>query len=194
MRINHRSEPIFPILPIVISTGIHAILGAILAAAPGSALWIHIPNPNRTQTRFTFSGELATTPASNSIKSLFRKQKATSTQDTTIETTIGAIGAQPDVDTTDSINNPYFNEILKQIERKKFYPKSALRYQLEGLVKVKFEISPEGHVTNAHLGETQADAILNEAALQLIRTLDLPKPKAGPILLEVPIQYRLTQR
>ena len=49
------------------------------------------------------------------------------------------------------LKNKYFQKIKQIINRNKFYPKMALRREIEGEVKVSFIISPKGELISYHI-------------------------------------------
>ncbi len=75
------------------------------------------------------------------------------------------------------------------------YPEAARRHGRQGTVVVRFAVDRQGHVLTASLVQASGSALLDEAALALVRYADLPPfPSdmvSGQAVLTAPIRYQL---
>ncbi|MFA7096579.1 MAG: TonB family protein [Gammaproteobacteria bacterium] len=87
----------------------------------------------------------------------------------------------------------YLAQLLSHIERSKFYPTSARRRGLEGVVKVSFVLLADGRIRD--LAVSGAHSILEKAAAEAMRqALPLPRPPAGiacPHHVQFGMEFRL---
>ena len=89
----------------------------------------------------------------------------------------------------------YFQRLLAEIARHKRYPRLARVRGWEGRVVVEFTVGADGRVERVNLQNGSPHAILNEAALDLIRSRERfeapPAGSATPLVLRVPVVYSL---
>lgn len=85
--------------------------------------------------------------------------------------------------------------VLAALDRAKHYPALARQYDhaLEGVVGVAFTIHPDGRLSNAELTAPSRHALLNRAALALVRRVGAvpPPPPPAPLRFTANIEYRL---
>jgi len=91
----------------------------------------------------------------------------------------------------------YFSMVRMKIERHKKYPYVARKRQIEGRVRLRFVIKPDGTVSAVELLERCRHSILNEAALKAVKeSSPFPTPPkhlfSGPVTLEISIVFELT--
>lgn len=76
--------------------------------------------------------------------------------------------------------NDWQAEVSKAIAKKQVYPRSALRKELEGKVKVEINVDREGNIVAHSLKSSSGHKLLdNEVPKLLKRVSPLPKPPAG---------------
>jgi protein TonB len=82
-------------------------------------------------------------------------------------------------------------KIAQLLEENLYYPMSARKRNITGLVKVSFTLSIDAKVNNVKIVDSQSD-ILSRAAVKTIQDLStkFPKPKKE-LTLSVPINYNL---
>ena len=82
-------------------------------------------------------------------------------------------------------------KIVKLLSDNLYYPRSARRRGIEGIVKVKFKIDTDAKVSGVEIVSSSSD-ILSRAAIQTIKDLsgEFPKPSKN-MSLSVPIEYKL---
>lgn len=82
-------------------------------------------------------------------------------------------------------------KILELLRDNLYYPMSARKRNIMGVVKVSFTLDTNAKVCNIHVEESQSD-VLSRAAVQTIEELSgkFPKPKKE-ITLSIPINYNL---
>ena len=118
--------------------------------------------------------------------------------------------SMPDIPVTPGLNiadwNPgdlvetpssYLEMVRLKIERHKAYPDIARVRQIEGLVTIRFVITPKGHVRAAEVVKTSRHKVLDTAALRAVRdAAPFPKPPRrlfkGRVPLEITIVFELT--
>ena len=76
--------------------------------------------------------------------------------------------------------NDWQTEVGKAIAKKQVYPRSALRKELEGKVKVEINVDREGNIVAHSLKTSSGHELLdNEVPKLLKRVSPLPKPPAN---------------
>lgn len=81
-------------------------------------------------------------------------------------------------------------QIKKRDERGQFYPAQAIHEGLEGEALILMIIDPHGQVSAARLEQSSGHRLLDEAALQAVRSLhSLPADAPRETLL--PVRFRL---
>lgn len=89
----------------------------------------------------------------------------------------------------------YFAEIRSFIEKRKYYPKKALKMRQSGDVEICVDIDHNGHFHDIHIKTKSRYETLNIAALNLIQEISkfkpLPKEIGKKITLNIPIKYAL---
>ncbi len=83
------------------------------------------------------------------------------------------------------------HKILELLRDNLYYPMSARKRNITGMVKVSFTLDTDAKVSNTNVSESQSD-ILSRAAIKTIEDLSgkFPKPKKE-ITLSIPINYNL---
>lgn len=72
-------------------------------------------------------------------------------------------------------NNKLLEDLIRKIERNKFYPQEALRERAEGEVLVSFEVSRDGKATELKIEKSSGNLHLDRAALQsVVKAQPLP--------------------
>lgn len=93
-------------------------------------------------------------------------------------------------DTSSEFATPasYFDIVRLKIERNKRYPEAARSRQIQGRVKVKFVITPQGEIMDVQIAATSRHAALDAAALQAVEdAAPFPKPPKSLFKGEVPL-------
>lgn len=90
----------------------------------------------------------------------------------------------------------YLYELRVLIENRKVYPAIAKRLRETGRVVVEFEILKDGHIQGVRLARPSHFDHLNNAAIQLIASIEKyrPLPKSIPgekLSLKIPVEYVL---
>ncbi len=73
----------------------------------------------------------------------------------------------------------YMEMVRLRIESRKKYPESARSSRIEGRVKVRFTVDPEGRVVGAEVMKGSGNQTLDDAALSTVKDAS-PLPKAPP--------------
>ena len=82
-------------------------------------------------------------------------------------------------------------KLRSEAKRRLVYPKAAIRRDLEGTVKVRFEIK-DGRVRSASISDPSGEEILDENALNLALSLKgVQVMENGDLSVEIPVEYRL---
>lgn len=82
--------------------------------------------------------------------------------------------------------------IAELLRQHRTYPDAALRRKVEGLVQVALAIAPDGSLASAQLHKKSGSAVLDSAALALVRAIfPLRVRLAKPLAIIVPVEYRL---
>lgn len=103
-----------------------------------------------------------------------------------------------DMDTTDFSSSKTYLEIVKlKIEKNKKYPEDAKSSHVEGIVSLKFIITPEGNIKNSEIAKSSRNKILDEAAMKALKdAAPFPKPPIkffkGEVPLQISISFELT--
>jgi protein TonB len=85
----------------------------------------------------------------------------------------------------------HLKEIIKLLSENLYYPRSARKRGIEGVIKVHFTLNKDASVENIQVVSSQSD-ILSRAAIKTIEELSKEFPKPQEVLiLKVPIEYRL---
>ncbi|MCR9203350.1 MAG: energy transducer TonB [Halobacteriovoraceae bacterium] len=91
--------------------------------------------------------------------------------------------------------NKYFAELRKFIEKKKYYPKRAIRMRQAGSVEICLEIDEHGHFHAIKIKNPSQFKTLNKAALALVKEISrfkpLPKEMGEKVTLNIPLKYAL---
>ncbi len=89
----------------------------------------------------------------------------------------------------------YLLELVKFIEKKKHYPKMALRMRQAGSVEISLAIDREGNFHHVHIKNASPYSSLNKAALSLVEEISkfkpLPAEMGKKITLNIPLKYAL---
>ena len=118
--------------------------------------------------------------------------------------------SMPDISATPGLNianwssgelvetsSSYLEMVRLKIERHKVYPDFARVRQIEGLVTIRFVITPDGHVKAVHVVKGSRHKVLDTAALRAVQAAaPFPKPPKrffeGEIPLELTVVFELT--
>jgi periplasmic protein TonB len=90
-----------------------------------------------------------------------------------------------------SRSRSYFALVLARIEAAKHYPPSAARRQMEGDVRVNFQLNPLGELLSDHLVKSSGFHSLDEAALEAIH-LAAPYPRFPDKIEAMPESFTVT--
>lgn len=89
----------------------------------------------------------------------------------------------------------YVSLIIREIERKKFYPPLARRLGIEGKVVVRIVVDRGGKLKEVNVVKSSGNKILDRAALKLIKKCDFPslppEYQKETFDVEIPIRYEL---
>ncbi|ADY73298.1 TonB family protein [Desulfurobacterium thermolithotrophum DSM 11699] len=89
----------------------------------------------------------------------------------------------------------YIGLIIEEIEKKKFYPRLAKRFGIEGKVILKIVIDRKGNLESVSIVKTSGSKVLDKAALKLIKKCKFPplppEYKKDDFEVEIPIRYEL---
>ncbi|WP_163328394.1 energy transducer TonB [Desulfurobacterium thermolithotrophum] len=89
----------------------------------------------------------------------------------------------------------YIGLIIEEIEKKKFYPRLAKRFGIEGKVILKIVIDRKGNLESVNIVKTSGSKILDKAALKLIKNCKFPplppEYQKDDFEVEIPIRYEL---
>lgn len=81
--------------------------------------------------------------------------------------------------------------VLAKIHAAKFYPPEARSSGATGIVGVQFSINGSGKVVSAHVMRSSGSDILDQAALAILRSLDLPAPPEGSFSANTNIKFTI---
>ena len=81
--------------------------------------------------------------------------------------------------------------VMAKINAAKFYPAAARSSGVTGVVGVQFSINALGKVISAHVTRSSGHDLLDQAALDILRSLDLPPPPAGSFSANNNIKFTL---
>ncbi len=90
----------------------------------------------------------------------------------------------------------YRHSVVRHIEQHKYYPATARRRNLEGVVTISFSITETGAITQSRIIKTSGQHLLDNAALVTLKNANpLPPPPtqwpAGKRHFELPLHYQL---
>jgi protein TonB len=101
----------------------------------------------------------------------------------------------PPID-VDAIRRGYFQEIVRQIEANKRYPRIAVQRNWEGKVGLSFAVTADGSIESVKVVTRSDYALLDSAAVDAVtRASPLPRPPAElttPLTLRIDITFTLT--
>ena len=81
--------------------------------------------------------------------------------------------------------------VMSKINAAKFYPAAARSSGVTGIVGVQFAINALGKVASAHVIRSSGNEILDQAALDILRSLELPPPPSGSFSANTNIKFTL---
>lgn len=88
--------------------------------------------------------------------------------------------------------------LLARIEEMRRYPASALSRRQQGVVQLLFRMNREGEVLSARVTGGSGFAVLDSAALQMLRRAEplprIPPERPDEIEVAVPIEFSLKQQ
>ena len=70
---------------------------------------------------------------------------------------------------TRGAGDPRLLQIVRRINKRKYYPEEARRESLEGVPRVMFSINPSGSVGDVNIIETSGSRVLDSAAIETIK-------------------------
>ncbi len=120
------------------------------------------------------------------------KSEATPSADTSLRSASAssAIAKSRTSQTPDMVNLAV-STLRTELKRRLVYPKAAIRRELEGTVKVRFEIKA-GRVKSAVITSASGEEILDESALTLALSLKgVQVIENGDLSVVIPVEYRL---
>lgn len=78
------------------------------------------------------------------------------------------------------------------VDANKQYPYAAMKRHLEGSVTVSCIVDSSGNITNVSLEESSGQSLLDEAAVEAVRSVgSYPNPTGQPIPVSVPVNFHL---
>ena len=86
--------------------------------------------------------------------------------------------------------------VLEWLARYRSYPLAARRAHLEGVVRLRVTLMPDGRFIDARVEQSSGHALLDQAALDLLAhasplPAELASERSGKIELQLPIVYRM---
>ncbi|MBI5560833.1 MAG: energy transducer TonB [Deltaproteobacteria bacterium] len=88
--------------------------------------------------------------------------------------------------------NGYTARIFNSIRRNTYYPLPARESGMEGRVITAFRVESDGNISAIKVKVSSGFTILDAAALKIIeKSLPLPSPPAGGLMVEVPLVFSL---
>lgn len=85
----------------------------------------------------------------------------------------------------------YGAKLKAEINRHKAYPTAARDRRVTGVVLVTFLVSPSGHVASASVARSSGNSTLDQAAVQAVRSSNLPPPPGGHFGGRIAIDFTL---
>lgn len=75
----------------------------------------------------------------------------------------------------------------------RLYPPTARRRGIEGTVQLTLKWGPDGSLTDLGIGRPSGSAVLDQAALELVRSVfPRPNPLGRELRFQISLEYRLT--
>ncbi len=104
-----------------------------------------------------------------------------------------------DTQKIERIKAEYLKAVREEIERNKYYPRSARKLHQTGIVEVEFVILKDGTIEKIALHSPCRHKRLNKAALRTLEKIGNFKPlpdvfESGELVLKIPINYKLKTR
>lgn len=91
--------------------------------------------------------------------------------------------------------NQYLGELQRAIEQHKTYPRRARLRRIEGVVRVRFELTAHAGIDRIRVEASSGSPILDRHVQRLLRRITLPAPPEGLEVagrnITVPVQFRL---
>jgi len=139
----------------------------------------------------TPSTQNGTSPTASPLKTPSERNSTTSG----LATSGACPGRKPLSSKTNTKKEPslenYLKQVLKEVERHKFYPPVARRLGIEGRVKVEIVISPEGQLSSLRILSSPS-RILTSAVVKILNNCSFPKPPTNKrVKLEFVINFKL---
>lgn len=99
--------------------------------------------------------------------------------------------AQPEPIQYDTIES-LASKIAQEMAARKQYPASALKRKSEGTVRIALQIAPDGTLASSAIQSRSGSAVLDEAALQLVRSIfPMHIRLEAAVSLLIPVEYRI---
>lgn len=187
-----------------------ALSGSLHAGLIGIVTWISAPNLTPVtvpvEVRFLEGPRTAApAPVVSAIKrpDLVKKEVAREPSPTELAPSVESVSAEVVPEAGASVSgmrqghyDSYASEIIRELNRHKVYPETALRLRQQGRVKVRFRIDRTGQVLEAEILEKAPFETLNRAARRLIEDVRRFKPFPESVneatwIFTVPIEYTM---
>jgi TonB family protein len=106
------------------------------------------------------------------------------------------IGGGGDNGHESTLMNEYLASLRNELQSRIVYPHEAKSLRLSGRVEIEFNVDRHGYLTEISLAQSCEHAVLNRAALHLVRLLGQvgPPPEGfarDPVRVVVPLQYSI---
>lgn len=134
---------------------------------------------------------ISSSPVSNAPTASPEATKNTSSKDKTIESSRQTVTPSEELKTSPSIEKPEALHLETSTSyRKPDYPEEARLLEIEGTVIIVATIASSGKIKTAHAQEPKPHPILEESALEQIKSWSFP-PSASERTITIPIKFEL---
>jgi len=103
--------------------------------------------------------------------------------------------ADPDIEAVDSLLRGHVRQIQQAVDANHRYPRVARERGWQGLVKMRVQFLAGGQVGQVSILSSSGFPVLDETALDMVRTADLPRAPDGlrnrEFTVDVPVLFRL---
>lgn len=108
---------------------------------------------------------------------------------------ISQVAKPKSVKNNGKLKNAYLNELRRFIESKKFYPRMAARLKHSGVVEIALVLDENGNFKDIKIKKASSFETLNDAALDLIKSLKkfkpIPQDMDNTLAVNIPLKYSL---